>query len=83
MEDDLNFWEMEDDLNFWEMEDNLNFWEMGDDLNFWKMEDNPKQLKVKAMVVAPLRVTLFLIKIHDIAWKTCPEQKHSNSKVLK
>ena len=31
--------------------------EMEDDLNLWKMEDNPKQLKVKAMVVAPLRVT--------------------------
>ena len=41
------------------MEDDLNLWEMEDDLNFLKMEDNPKQLKVKAMVVAPLRVTLF------------------------
>ena len=30
-------------------------------LNFWNMEDNPKQLKVKAMVVAPLRVTLYKV----------------------
>ena len=52
---------MEDNLNFWEMEEDLSFWKMEDDLNFWKMEDNPTQLKIKAMVVAPLRVTLFIL----------------------
>ena len=45
---------------FLELEDDLNLWKMEVDLNFWKMEDNPKQLKVKAMVVAPLRVTLYI-----------------------
>ena len=52
---------MEDDLNFWEMEDDLNLWKMEVDFNFWEMEDNPKQLKVKAVVVAPLQVTLLVI----------------------
>ena len=48
------------------MEDDLNFGEIEDDLNFWKMEDNPKQFKVKAMVVAPFQVTLFETKCSAI-----------------
>ena len=46
MEDDLQFFQMEDYIQFFQMEDNLN-----------KILCNQKQLKVKTMGVAPLRVT--------------------------
>ena len=49
---------MDNHLNILNMEDNLNILKMKDDLNFflnWYL----KQLKVKKMVVAPLRVTLY------------------------
>ena len=52
------------------MEDNLNLFEKGRRPNFFENRRRPKkklcnqkQLKVKAMVVAPLRVALFFLKI--------------------
>jgi hypothetical protein len=46
---------MEDNLNFFLLEDNLNVLVKEDNLNFFQMED--KTIKIKTMVVAPLRVT--------------------------
>ena len=52
---------MEDDLNILKMEDDLNFFENGRQpyfcyqQNYGKMQ--PETLKIKTMVVAPLRVT--------------------------
>ena len=46
---------MEDDLQFFQIEDYIQFFQMEDDLK--KILCNQKLLKVKTMVVAPLRVT--------------------------
>ena len=52
---------MEDDLIFKKKEDDLNFLKMEDDLR--KIVKPKKQLKVRTMIVAPLRVTLFILII--------------------
>ena len=73
MEDDLNFLKKEDDLKFLKMENDLKktmqpktiiYLIMEADLNFFEKGRWPqlfvliqKQLQVKQMVVAPLRVT--------------------------
>ena len=50
---------MEDDLNLFEKGRRPNFFEKSKTTS--KKKCNQKQLKVKTMVVAPLRVTLFFL----------------------
>jgi hypothetical protein len=64
MQDDHNFFQMQDDLIFFQMNDNLNLIQMENDLNILangrqpnKKIMQPKTIKIKTMVVAPLRVT--------------------------
>ena len=72
MEDDLNFFQMEDNLNCFQMKYDLNFFQIEDDLNVIQIKNNltihatgrqpqkkimqPKEIKIKTMAVAPLRV---------------------------
>ena len=76
MEDDLNCFQMQEDLNFFQMKDDLIFFQIDDNLNLIKIEYDlnilvnerqpkkkimqPKTIKIKTMVVAPLRVTKFI-----------------------
>ena len=56
MEDDLNFLKKEDDLNVLKMEDDLIFLS-NKILKNYRKKMQPETLKIKKMVVAPLRVT--------------------------
>ena len=69
VEDDLNFFKMEDDQNKIKMEDNLIFFQNGrrhNSFSIWKTTERrptffqirqPKTIKIKTIVVAPLRLT--------------------------
>ena len=64
---------MKDDLIFFQIDDNLNLIQMEYDLNILangrqpkKKIMQPKRIKIKRMVVAPLRVTLYRILILSI-----------------
>ena len=73
MEDDLNCFKCKMTLIVFQMKDNLIFFQMDDNLNLIQMEYDlnilangrqpkkkimqPKTIKIKTMVVAPLRVT--------------------------
>ena len=64
MEDDLNIFQMIDNLIFFQIDDNLNLIQMEYNLNVLangrqpkKKIMQPKTIKIKTMVVAPLRVT--------------------------
>ena len=72
MQEDLNFFlQMKDNLIFCQMDDNLNLIQMEYNLNVLangrqpkKKIMQPKTINIKTMVVAPLRVTLFLLICH-------------------
>ena len=56
-EDDLKLFPMQDNLNFVQMDDNLNLIQMEYNLNILANGRQPKTIKIKTMVVTPLRVT--------------------------